>query len=215
MAAVKPPSQTRRDRARQTRRTILQAAYGEFCASGYLGTTMAAIASRAGVAVQTVYFVFHTKAELLSSTFDFAVLGDDEPTPPENTEWYRALATDSDPRRAMRGFISGTSTILCRAAPLAEVVRTAAASDPDVALVQSQHERLRAEGYGHAVRMLADRGALRAGIDVDEATDVLLTLAGPDTYLAFARDRGWSHDQFVTWAGAALTELLLGNQPGF
>ena len=45
---------------------------------------MAAIAQRAGVAVQTVYFVFHTKAELLSRVIDAAVLGPD-PNPPEET----------------------------------------------------------------------------------------------------------------------------------
>jgi AcrR family transcriptional regulator len=209
MEAVKPPSQTRRDRALQTRRRILRAAYNEFRANGYLGTTMAAVAAGAGVAVQTVYFVFHTKAELLSHTFDLAVLGEDEPTPPEETAWYRALTTDPDARRALRGFVAGTSAILSRASPLAEVVRAAAASDPQVALVHQHHERLRAEGYGRAVATLAGRGMLRAGMEVDEATDVLLTLAGPDTYLAFVRERNWSHDRFVTWAGDALAELLL------
>jgi AcrR family transcriptional regulator len=214
MVVVKPPSPSRRDRALQTRRRILGAASTEFRANGYLGTTMAAIAAGAGVAVQTVYFVFHTKAELLSRTFDFAVLGDEEPTPPEETAWYRGLATDADARRALRGFVAGTSTILSRASPIAEVVRAAAASDPEVALVHQHHERLRVEGYARAVGTLAGRGMLRAGVDVDEATDVLLTLAGPDTYLAFVRDRNWSHDRYVAWAGDALAELLLAAPGG-
>lgn len=44
-------------------------------------------AERAGVAVQTVFFVFHTKAELLSRVVDAAVLGPREAKPPEETDW--------------------------------------------------------------------------------------------------------------------------------
>lgn len=55
--------------------------------------------------------------------------------------------------------------------------------------VRDRHERLRVEGCRHAVQMLAERGMLRADTRVAEATDVLLTLAGPDIYMAFARDR--------------------------
>lgn len=40
---------------------------------------MAHVAERSGVAVQTMYFVFHTKAELLSRAHHFAVMGEVEP----------------------------------------------------------------------------------------------------------------------------------------
>ena len=41
------------------------------------------------MAVQTVYFTFHTKSELLSRAYDFAVLGEGDPVPPEQTAWYQ------------------------------------------------------------------------------------------------------------------------------
>jgi AcrR family transcriptional regulator len=47
---------------------MLDAAIACFTTSGYAGTTMAQIAEQAGVAVQTLYFTFHTKAELLQQT---------------------------------------------------------------------------------------------------------------------------------------------------
>lgn len=75
IGVVKGP--TRKERSERTRRAIVQAATDEFRASGYHGTTMAAIARRAGVAVQTVYFVFHTKPLLLTATIDQAVMGDE------------------------------------------------------------------------------------------------------------------------------------------
>jgi AcrR family transcriptional regulator len=43
----------------------VKAAFALFCEHGYTGTTMAHIAEAAGVAVQTVYFTFHTKAAVL------------------------------------------------------------------------------------------------------------------------------------------------------
>ena len=67
---VKP--RTRRDRARATRRRIAEAALGRFSDQGYAATTMDAIAHDAGVAVQTVYFTFHTKAELLIASLELA-----------------------------------------------------------------------------------------------------------------------------------------------
>ena len=67
---------------RTTRLRITKAAYTLFCERGFSGTTMADVAQAAGVAVQTDYFVFHTKGELLSRTYDFAVLGEGEVTFP-------------------------------------------------------------------------------------------------------------------------------------
>src|SRR5262245_26388921 len=56
---------TRRERATRTRLRIAAAAGELFAADGYTATTIEAVAKRAGVAVQTVYFVFHTKPQLL------------------------------------------------------------------------------------------------------------------------------------------------------
>jgi AcrR family transcriptional regulator len=58
-------SAKREEQARETRRSILDAAHDLFIATGYAATTIQAIADRAGVAVQTVYAVFGNKRELL------------------------------------------------------------------------------------------------------------------------------------------------------
>src|SRR6187399_1573894 len=89
MATVKRNS--RQERAAGTRRRMLDAAYDLFCDQGFRATTMEAIAERAGVAVQTLYFTFHTKDELLQAVQDRAVLGDDVPTPPHEQPWFREM----------------------------------------------------------------------------------------------------------------------------
>ena len=67
--------------ARDTRRSILDAALELFVATGYSATTIQGIAERAGVAVQTVYAVFGTKRELLRELIETRIAGGDEPLP--------------------------------------------------------------------------------------------------------------------------------------
>src|SRR5688572_32815829 len=110
MTAVKRHARselTRRDRARATRLRITKAAYTLFCERGYAGTTMADIAEAAGVAVQTVYFTFHTKSELLSRAYDFAVLGEGDPVPPEQQDWYVRAIAEPDLEAALRMVVEG------------------------------------------------------------------------------------------------------------
>ena len=56
-------------------------ASGLSIANGYQGATIASIARRAKVAAQTVYFVFHTRAALISAVIEAAVIGAEDPTP--------------------------------------------------------------------------------------------------------------------------------------
>ncbi|MBA2576509.1 MAG: helix-turn-helix transcriptional regulator, partial [Euzebyaceae bacterium] len=55
----------RADKARATRRRIIDAAGDLLVQHGYAGTTLEAIAEQAGVAVQTVYFHFGNKRTVL------------------------------------------------------------------------------------------------------------------------------------------------------
>ena len=85
--AVNPPKLTRREKAAVTCERIITAASEVFAERGYVGARMTDIATRAGVAVQTVYFTFHTKAELLKACFDHAVLGPERLPPPQQAFW--------------------------------------------------------------------------------------------------------------------------------
>ena len=82
MAVKRKYSSAKREaQARETRRTVLDAAHELFVSTGYAATTMQAIAERADVAVQTVYAVFGNKRELLRQLIESTVTGDDDPLP--------------------------------------------------------------------------------------------------------------------------------------
>lgn len=215
MSDVKPPGSarpTRRDRARATRRRIIAAAYARFCEHGYAGTTMADVAAAAGVAVQTIYFVFHTKAELFAGAYEFAVLGEADPRPPAAQPWYAAARDEPDPHRALALLAGGVAEIVVRAAPLESVVRATASGDPEAATVWEHHERLRADGYRGMVELLATKAPLAPGVDLATATDLLLLYLGPHPYRGLVVDHGWTRDAWLAWAIRAVDSDLFGGR---
>ena len=181
-----------------------------FCERGYVGTTMADIAAAAGVAVQTVYFTFHTKSELLSRAYDFAVLGEGDPLPPERQPWYAKLTAEPNVVAAIRNAVEGIGEILKRATPLDTVVRAGAGSDPDTAAVRVRHEGWRAEGYRAMLDILSSKADLRAGVSPDRATQLLLLYLGMDVYRVLVLDFGWAHKAWVDWTVATVAEQVFG-----
>ena len=211
MAAVKQrpkPQTSRRDRARATRLRITKAAYTLFCERGYVGTTMAEIAEAAGVAVQTVYFTFHTKSELLSKAYDFAVLGEGDPVPPEQQPWHAEMTAEPNIVPALRHAVEGIGAILTRATPLDTVVRASAGSDPDTAAVRARHEGWRAQGYRAMLDVLSSKADLRAGMSPEQATQLLLLYVGMDVYRVLVIDFGWTHQAWVDWTVATVAEQV-------
>jgi AcrR family transcriptional regulator len=211
MSAVKrsePTKLSRRGRAKATHWRIVKAAYRLFCDQGYVGTSMAGIAKAAGVAVQTVYFTFHTKAALLSRAYDFAVMGEDEPQIPQEQSWFRAMTAEPDVTEALRHFVTGVGEITRRVTPLYVVAQVAADGDPDTARVMAFHERWRADGYREVVKLLSTKAELRPGLSLERATDLLLLYVGMDVYQALVEGRDWSHDEWIDWTADSLADQL-------
>ena len=207
---VKPLRPTRREKALATRERIVRAAIDVFAEAGFVGARMNDIAARAEVAVQTVYFVFHTKAELLSACFDYAVLGPEQ-LPPQQQVFWSEMTTARSGRAALAAFVRGNTAILARVAVVDEVARSVP-HEPDAADVVANSERLRRAGYGEVVAVLADRFGLRAGVTVDTAIDLLLMFGSSPTYLTLRR-YGWSEEAFVAWSTDTLAKQLLA-RPG-
>lgn len=210
MGAVKRSGVTRREKAVATRERMLRAAIQVFADEGYVGARMVDIAARAGVAVQTVYFVFHTKPELLQECFDYAVLGPDHLVPAEQPLLREVPAARSG-RAALRAFVAGNTEIVERVATTDEVAR-AALHEPEAVAVVAASERLRREGYRELLATIAERFPLRAGLDLGEATDILLMYGGSATYLSLTR-AGWDRERFEEWLTDTLARTLLA-QPG-
>jgi AcrR family transcriptional regulator len=198
---------TRRERAERTRIRIIRAAHTAFVQRGYTGTRMTDVAKAAGVAVQTVYLIFHTKPELLAACYDHAVLGDDDPKPPPQQPWYADLLAATSDVQSVSQFVAGNTAICERVAILDETVR-AAVHEPEAAEVHQRSQRLRREGYQVLVHHWLKTFGLRPGLTEATAVDLLLMLSGPATYRELVIDDKWGIDAYRTWLHGELLALL-------
>jgi len=206
LPAVEAVKSSRAQKAAATRQRMLDAAYDLFCEAGFRGTTMAAVAERAGVAVQTVYFTFHTKDALLQEVHDQTVLGRD-PTPPFAQPWWRAAAAEPDPQRAVAHVVLGVQEILARVAPMMPVFHAVAG---DAAGEVYRHaEELRRNGMHDLVtQVLLPKGDKDTTMDPEEAAALVFVLLGPELYRSFVLDAGLSPDRWVSWTTATLNRDL-------
>jgi AcrR family transcriptional regulator len=202
-------STRRRAQAEATRREILEAAERLFAEQGYGPTTMAAIAKEAKVALKTVYLAFETKSGLLRALWNLRLRGDAEEVPVGDRDWYREVLEEPDPVRALKLNARNSRTIKERFGRLHPVVRGAASVDADV---DGMLQRIQTEFYENqrtVVESLAKKKALRKGLDVTHAADILWTLNHPDVWHHLVFDRGWTPEQYEEWfAEASARELL-------
>ena len=189
---------------------MLDAAYELFCSDGYRTTTMEAIADRAGVAVQTLYFTFHTKDELFQEVHERTVLGD-ENLPPPMQPWYLAAVAAEDITDAVRHVCRGVLSISRRVAQMIPAFH-AVAGDP-AGVVWERSQQLRHDGMVDLVAALSKKAPLRKNVTRHQAADVLYLLLGPDLYWTMILGRGWTERQLADWTQRVVLNDLFNLQP--
>lgn len=195
--------------AEATQRVIVETAARLFVEQGYAPTTISQIARESGVAVQTIYNSTGSKRELLSRVLDFAAAGDKAPRPVPAFMKEQAEG-EPDPRKVIAQLVEFWRGGLERTAPIFEVIRQAAALDPEIAALETERAQARLRNYGVAGRMLADRGQLRSGLSPDAAAAVIFSLGHPESYRLLVHNSGWSSEQWAMWVSDALEAALLG-----
>lgn len=199
----------RQAQAAATRRSVIDAAARLFERDGYVVTTVEAIATEAGVSAKTVYDAFATKAGVLRAVWDFALKGDVEDAPVSARPWYLAVMEETEPAKVVGLLTRNAVTVKERIGPILRVIRAAASVDDDSAALWSLigsdfHANQRA-----IVERLSQLKALKTGLSVAKATDVLWTLNHPDVWLLLHYERGWSPREFEKWLNAAVRRELL------
>jgi AcrR family transcriptional regulator len=200
-------SSGRRERARQTREQITDAARELFLTRGYAATTVAAVAAAAHVSVETIYKGFGGKPGLVRAIVDKGLAGAG-PVPAEQRSDH-IRDTEPDPRCILTAWGTFVTEIAPRTMPIISLARDAAASDPEIAalleeLSASRHRRMTLNARG-----LADAGHLRPGIAPEQAADILWTYSSPELYELLVTRRGWPVEQYGRFVGQALIAALL------
>jgi AcrR family transcriptional regulator len=195
-------SSIRQQRAQDTRQRICDAAKELFLDRGYTATTITEIGRAAGVAHQTVYFSFGSKAAVLSAIMDTEIVGDPDSVPLLERPQVARVARLADPQQRLQRTVTLSCDITQRLAPLYEIVRSGAA-DREVRDVLDRHEEQRWRTHRAFAAMLD--GELRAELDLDEAADRLYTLLSHEVHWLLVHRRRW---RAARWREYVATEAV-------
>lgn len=198
----------RRERARATRRRVVAAARELLEERGYTATTIADVAGRAGVSPASIYKGFGTKAALVMTVFDVTIAGDDESVAVADRPEAQRIQEEPDVRAKLRLYAAGAAARAERSARVQLALRDGATVDPAVDHLWQELQAQRLTGMTMLGHHLVDTGQLRAGIEVDEARDVLWTCISVEVYDLLVLQRGWSRDAYAEWLARALIASL-------
>ena len=178
-----------------------------FLSRGYVATTIAAVAAKAGVSPETIYKSFGGKPGLVRAIADQA-LGGAGPVHAE-VRSDRLQVAERDPRKIIRGWGKLMMEVSPRVSPILLLVRTAAATDPEMRDLAKTISEERLRRMTHNARTIVDGGHTRKGITLEHAGELLWTYTAPDLYELLVLDRGWTVERYAQLVVDALIAALL------
>jgi AcrR family transcriptional regulator len=200
-------SSRRKRQAEQTRADVLVAAMRLFNERGWAGTTVAAIAEEAGVAVETVYSGFGSKKVLVRDAADAAVVGDAEPVPLVDRPEFARMGEGTLTERiaAATEFLADTHE---RAAGIWQAVHDAAEGDDELTAWLHEAQLRRRLDVGRSLGRILDR-------PVDgPMVDLLWTLYDVPPYRLLVDELGYSREQYRAALADASLRLLGAESEG-
>ena len=202
-------SPRRQEQAAATRAQILAHAQRLFERDGYAGTSMSAVAADSGVSLKTVYVAFETKSGLLRAVWHRLLRGAGDGVPVGDQPWFRRVLDEPDPRTQLRLNAKNSREVKERAGPIMEVIRAAAPGDAEIGALWQRIETEFHANQRQVIESLHRKLALRKGLGVAAATDILWALNHPGVYQSLVGERGWSAVRYERWLTGILTSQLL------
>ncbi len=202
-------STRRQAQAEATKIQIAEAARSLFFKRGYAGTTIEEIANDAGVSKESVYAIFGNKQSILAFLVDVAVGGKELPLPVIQQPAPQAIMQDRDQRRQIERIAQVCGEILSRAAPVYEIMRTAANTEPEIQKRVRHLHKERLENMTSFFRHVAANGPLREGLDEKRAGEIIWALASPELFNLLTTELSWSREKYSQWLADILIRVLL------
>jgi AcrR family transcriptional regulator len=202
-------SALRTEQAAATRQAVLEAARELFTAQGYRATGVAAIAARAGVAVDTVYAAVGRKPALMRHLVETSLSGSDDVVPAEERDYVRRLRAAGSAREKIRIYAAAVAAIGIRMAPVHRALAEAALTDPDCAALRAEIDARRASNMRLLAADLRATGELRPDLTDDEVADIVWSMNAAEYRALLVDGRGWSPERFGAWLADAWVRLLL------
>ncbi len=171
---------------------MLGAATRLFSERGWSRTTIGAVATEAGTAVETVYAAFGSKSGLLTAAIDAAIVGDDEQEPlAERSEFALLGAGERSARLVAATRIVTLAHV--RGVPLLRALQEAAASDKSAKDRWDTYEADRRTMIALGLEMILERPP------PDQLVDSVWALAAPEVFTKLTQERCWPIERYEEW----------------
>lgn len=201
-------SPRRQEQAAATRRAILTAARDLFTRQGYADTTVAAVADRADVSVDTIYASVGRKPQLMLAVID-TVLGEgDDPIPAEQRAYVQAIRAAESAADKIHVYATALGRVLPATAALQEALRHAAQTDAECAAVWRGLTQRRAANMLLFASDLRRTGEVRGELTDEVVADIVWSTNSVEYYLLL-RQRRWTSEQYARWLADLWCRTLL------
>ena len=178
-----------------------------FLSEGYAATTVAAVAARAQVAVDTVYAAVGRKPELLREVVETSLSGTDHAVPAAQRDYVARIREAPTPARRSAIYAHAVAQIQGRLGPVYLALREAA-DRPDCRALWETISSRRAANMRDFVADLRETGELRADLADDDMADLVWSMNGPEHWALLVHERGWTTERFGTWLADVWTRSL-------
>jgi AcrR family transcriptional regulator len=196
-------SPRRMDAAAATRAAILDSARELFLARGYPQVTVAQIAAKAGVAVQTVYSSAGGKTGILGALLQPVI---DDPT---TAETLNAVAATTNPDTVVDLTATGARQLHEKHWDVLYQLLHNGVGEPAAIEVANKATQATLHTLAKTADHLTALRALRPGLNRDTALDILAFYFTTASWSLLVGDRGWNFDQAQAWLADSARHALL------
>lgn len=180
---------------------MVAAARQLFLERGYAATTIPEIATRARVAVPTIYWAFGSKRAIVAEIREAWLAG------AQTAVRLGEVLRIGDPGTRLDAYAAFMANQWATGAEALAIQQDAMHADPEVAAEIAEVLAERAERLGAVIAPLGP--VLRNGLTLETARDILLAISLLEIYREL-RGRGWTDEQYRDWLARSLREQLLG-----
>ena len=204
---------TRRAAADRTRRRVLAAAHHLFTTQGYAETSVAQVARRARVSVDTVYTSVGRKPQLLLAVHDMTLAGGPEPVPAEQRDYVRAVREAPGARAKITTYAAALAHVLPTTVPLMNALREAGSTEPACREVWQAINDRRAANMLMLAADLRATGELRDDLTDRQVADLVWSMNSAE-FFGLLATRGFTPQEYAAQVADVWCRTLLADPQG-
>lgn len=198
--------------AARTRHRVVAAARELFLEKGYARTSVAEIAARAAVSVDTLYASVGRKPDLVRAVIDDALGEGRGPVAATGRAYVEQMRAAPDARSRFSIYAAALSRIHPTIAPLTEALRQAGETDEACRKAWVELVERRASNMRVLATDLRETGEVRPELTDDVVADLVWTTNSPE-YFLLLRSRGWTPERYAAHLQDLWARLLLRDAP--